>query len=65
MLVLARKENQTIVVERDGELLAEIVVVSATGPVRIGIDAPDDVLVLRGEVAGRSGGCGVWRAERV
>lgn len=53
MLVLARKETQSIVVERDGELLAEIVVVSAAGPVRIGVEAPDDVLVLRGEVAAR------------
>lgn len=54
MLVLARKENQSIVIERGGELLAQIVVLSAAGPVRIGVDAPDDVLVLRGEVAERT-----------
>lgn len=48
MLILGRKEGDSIII--DGNI--RIVVVSCErGGVRIGIDAPDSIKILRGEIA--------------
>lgn len=48
MLILGRKEGDSIII--DGDI--RIVVVSCDrGGVRIGIEAPPDVRILRGEIA--------------
>jgi len=48
MLVLSRKKNQTIVI--DGKIEIEVVKVKGN-TVRLGITAPNDIKVLRGELA--------------
>ena len=48
MLVLSRKENETIVI--DGNIHVTIVR-CGRGKVRIGIEAPDDVSINRAEIA--------------
>ena len=50
MLVLSRKQQETILV---GEAIKITVVRIHGNTVRIGIDAPDDVRILRGEVRER------------
>ena len=47
MLVLSRKENESILIGDDIKL---IVTKIGGGRVRIGIEAPDDVVILRSEV---------------
>lgn len=47
MLVLSRKKNESIVI--DGKITIEVLQVKGKG-VRIGIKAPSDVHVLRGEL---------------
>lgn len=47
MLVLGRKENETILIGNN----IRVTIVSRSGTsIRIGIEAPDDVKVLRGEL---------------
>ena len=52
MLVLTRKIDQTIVI---GGGIVVRVLDAGGGRVRIGVEAPDDVVVLRGEIAARLG----------
>lgn len=47
MLVLSRKQNQTIVI--NGNITIEVLQVKGKG-VRLGIKAPSEVRVLRGEL---------------
>ena len=47
MLVLSRKKNQTIKI---GDNIVIKIVELKGGTVRVGIDAPDDVGILRGEL---------------
>ncbi len=47
MLVLSRKKNETIII--DGRITIEVVQVKGKG-VRLGINAPNDVRILRGEL---------------
>lgn len=47
MLVLSRKKNETIII--DGHITIEVVQVRGKG-VRLGIKAPSDVRILRGEL---------------
>ena len=49
MLVLSRKVGETIVIS---ETIRVTVVQVANGRIRLGIDAPPDVLVLREELTG-------------
>jgi carbon storage regulator len=53
MLVLSRKESQRI---RLGDSIVITIVKISGDKVRVGIDAPADVLVLRDELEPRSGG---------
>lgn len=48
MLVLSRKKNETIVI--DGQIRIEVLKVKGN-TIRLGISAPKDVRVLRGELA--------------
>ncbi len=48
MLVLSRKKNETIVI--DGQIKIEVLQVKGN-TIRLGITAPQDVRVLRGELA--------------
>lgn len=48
MLVLTRKQSETI---RIGEGIILKVIATGRGKVKLGIDAPTDVRVLRGELA--------------
>jgi len=48
MLVLTRKQSETIQI---GEGITLKVIATGRGKVKIGIDAPADVRVLRGELA--------------
>lgn len=52
MLVLTRKENETIWIE-PGHIKVTIVGVRDDGVVRLGIEAPDNVTILREELIGR------------
>ena len=47
MLVLSRKENQTI---RIGQEIIVKVVKTGKGTIRIGIEAPENLRVMRGEL---------------
>ena len=47
MLVLSRKKSETIII--DGRITIEVVQVKGKG-VRLGINAPDNVRILRGEL---------------
>ncbi len=50
MLVLSRKNNQSILIRgRDGEIKV-VVVESEKGKIRLGIEAPKGYLILREEV---------------
>ena len=48
MLVLSRKQNQTIVI--DGQIEIEVLKIKGN-TVRLGIRAPQDIKVLRGELS--------------
>jgi carbon storage regulator len=50
MLVLARKIGESVVI--DGRIVVRVVGAGG-GRARLGIEAPDDVLILRSEVAAR------------
>jgi carbon storage regulator CsrA len=51
MLVLSRKEGETIVLkDQNGGELATIRFNKATGTIKVGIDAPPQVIILRGEL---------------
>jgi carbon storage regulator CsrA len=52
MLVLTRKENETIWIE-PGHIKVTIVGVREDGTVRLGIQAPDNFTILREELIGR------------
>lgn len=52
MLVLTRKPDEAIVIA--GKIVIRVLGVQS-GRVRLGIEAPDDLLVLREEVAARLG----------
>ncbi|MEN1678262.1 MAG: carbon storage regulator [Planctomycetota bacterium] len=54
MLVLSRKESQRI---RLGDSIVLTIVKIAGDKVRVGIQAPDDVLVLRDELEAWQDGC--------
>ena len=55
MLVLSRKPSEKVVI--DGNITITVMEFIG-GRVKIGIEAPADVAILRGElVAGREGGC--------
>jgi len=57
MLVLSRKANEKIVI--DGGIVLTVVKIEG-GQVRLGIEAPSDVKILREEIAAKAG---VRRAE--
>lgn len=48
MLVLSRKKGETIVLRIPG--MEDIVISALSGPVRIGVEAPQEVEILRGEL---------------
>ena len=48
MLVLTRREQERIVI--DGDIVITVLGVDKNGQVRIGIDAPHDKKILRGEL---------------
>lgn len=50
MLILGRKEKETIVIGNDITISVENI---AKGMVKIGIDAPKDIMILRGELQDR------------
>jgi len=52
MLVLSRKQTETIKI---GDSIT-ITVVKSNGPVRLGVEAPPDVRVVRSELDNRGGG---------
>lgn len=52
MLILSRKMDESIVI---GEAVTIKVLGMKGGEVRLGIEAPDSVKILRGELVGRSG----------
>ena len=52
MLVLSRRESERI---RLGNSIVVTVIRVAGDRVRLGIEAPDDIVVLREELAGRKG----------
>jgi len=47
MLVLSRREGEKIII---GDSVIVTIVRTSGDKVRVGIDAPDDILVLRGEL---------------
>lgn len=50
-LILRRREGQTLVMTREGETLAIVEIVRIDNEnVRLGIHAPKDVRILRGEL---------------
>ena len=57
MLVLTRRSEESLLIGRDIRIT---VVRVAGGQVRIGIDAPPEVMVLREEVAHRAGMASAW-----
>lgn len=48
MLVLSRKEQERIVI--DGDIVVTVLGIDKNGQVRIGIDAPKEKKILRGEL---------------
>ena len=48
MLVLSRREQERIVI--DGDIVITVLGIDKNGQVRIGIDAPHDKKILRGEL---------------
>ncbi len=50
MLILGRKEKETIMIGNDVTISIENI---TKGMVKIGIDAPKDVIILRGELKDR------------
>jgi len=53
MLVLTRKVDETIVLPAGGVTIRVLAIVG--GKVKLGITAPDETLVLRGEIHERGG----------
>jgi carbon storage regulator len=54
MLVIARKRGQSIILRQDGKPDINLHIVSNDrGIIRVGIDAPKDVVVLREELLDR------------
>ena len=47
MLILGRKEKETIIIANDIMISVESI---AKGMVKLGIDAPKDIVILRGEL---------------
>ncbi len=53
MLILTRKSQESInLYSEDGAKVAEIVVLHAYGPVKIGIGAPKEISIIRSEIDG-------------
>ncbi len=50
MLILGRKENETIMIGNDITISIKSI---TKGMVKVGIDAPKDVMILRGELKDR------------
>ena len=50
MLILGRKEKETIMISNDITISIENI---TKGMVKIGIDAPKDIIILRGELKDR------------
>lgn len=56
MLVIARKRGQSIILRQDGKADINLHIVSVDrGVIRVGVDAPKDVVILREEVRDRRG----------
>jgi len=50
MLILGRKEKETIMISNDITISIENI---TNGMVKVGIDAPKDIIILRGELKDR------------
>jgi len=50
VLVITRQQNEAIVFKLPDGKLAKIIIVKSSSAVRIGIDAPKNVIVLREEL---------------
>lgn len=50
MLVLSRKTNGAVLLLKDGDLLARVVIVQAGETVRLGFEANDEVVIAREEL---------------
>ena len=54
MLVIARKRGQSIILRQDGKADRNLHIVSVDrGVIRVGVDAPKDVVILRDEIRDR------------
>ncbi len=54
MLVIARKRGQSIILRQDGKADINLHIVSVDrGVIRVGVDAPKDVVILRDEIRDR------------
>lgn len=53
MLVLTRKEGESVIIGEDGGSVKVMVVSVGRGKVRLGIEAPDDVCIIRDELLNR------------
>jgi carbon storage regulator len=65
MLVISRKTDQTVVL--GGQIVVRVLEISG-GRVRLGIEAPSEVTILRGELAADAAAtppCGVQHASSV
>jgi len=60
MLVLSRREGEKIMI---GDSIAITVVRMGGDKVRIGIEAPNDMLILRGELEVHNDGCRIISPE--
>lgn len=54
MLVLSRKEDEEILIQRENEVIRLKIVRIDPGKVRVGITAPENVTILRAELAQKS-----------
>jgi carbon storage regulator CsrA len=61
LLLLSRRKTQTIKI--GGDITITIADIS-TGHVRVGVDAPDDVVILRGELEGKNNRLGPRRRSQ-
>jgi len=50
VLVITRQQNEAIIFELPDGKLAKIIIVRSNSAIRIGIDAPKNVIVLREEL---------------
>jgi len=53
VLVLSRKKDETVVIGADGRVTITVLQVFPDGRVKLGVEAPKDVSVYRGEVYDR------------